>query len=158
MMQPLAIQQWCSPSPEATHTLGMRLGRCAVRGDVIACNGPLGAGKTALVQGFAIGAGVDVAAYVRSPTFALVHVYRADVPLYHFDFYRLSHYTEVQDIGFEDYLAAEGVIIVEWADKFPEVLPPHRLDVQIRLLTSEERAIEGRVYSPAYMRYLQLTP
>ena len=64
---------------------------------------------------------------MRSRTFALVHAYHGYIHLYHFDFSRLSSYFEVHDIGFEEYLDADGVVIIEWADKFPEILPLMRL-------------------------------
>jgi len=152
-MQPFATQQWQTRSPESTHALGVCLGQCALPGDVVACSGPLGAGKTVLAQGLAEGLGVETTAYVRSPTFTLVHEYRARIPIYHFDFYRISHATEVQGIGFEEYLDAQGVVIVEWADKFPELLPANRLDLCIQVLPKEIRRIQGVVYAAAYVRY-----
>jgi tRNA threonylcarbamoyladenosine biosynthesis protein TsaE len=94
---------------------------------------------------------------VRSPTFTLVHEYRGRLPLYHFDFYRLSHFSEALDIGFADYLDADGVIIVEWAEKFPELLPASRLDIRIQILPGAHRAIQGIAYDPVYARYLCLT-
>jgi tRNA threonylcarbamoyladenosine biosynthesis protein TsaE len=76
--------------------------------------------------------------------------------LYHFDFYRLSHATEVQDIGFEEYISAQGVVVIEWADKFPDLLPASRLDVRIHILSTEERSIQCVAYDLAYSRYLCL--
>ena len=120
-MQSLVTQRCLTVQAEETRALGVRLGRWARASDIVACRGALGAGKTTFVQGFAEGLGVGSDGYVRSPTFALVHEYHGRTPLYHFDFYRLSGCTEVQDIGFEEYLADRGVVIVEWADKFPEL-------------------------------------
>jgi tRNA threonylcarbamoyladenosine biosynthesis protein TsaE len=119
----------------------------------VACRGALGAGKTTFVQGFAQGWGVGEDDYVRSPTFALVHAYHGRTPLYHFDFYRLSFCTEVQDIGFEEYLEAGGVVIIEWADKFPEILPPIRLEVSIRITDSDRRWLQWTAYDTSYGRY-----
>lgn len=93
---------------EATRKLGYLLGQCAQANDVIVCAGSLGAGKTTLIQGFAAGLGVGEDQYVRSPTFTLMQIYQGRYALYHFDFYRLTHDDEVWDIGFEDYLAADG--------------------------------------------------
>jgi tRNA threonylcarbamoyladenosine biosynthesis protein TsaE len=157
-MQSVVAQQWQTRSPEETRALGDGLGRCAVLGDVITCCGALGAGKTTFIQGFAEGLGVGQDAYVRSPTFTLVHEYIARIPLYHFDFYRLSHASEVQDIGFEEYVSARGVVVIEWADKFPNLLPASRLDIRIHILSMEERSIQCVAYDPAYIRYLCLTP
>jgi tRNA threonylcarbamoyladenosine biosynthesis protein TsaE len=73
--------------------------------------------------------------------------------LYHFDFYRLSSCTEVQDIGFEEYLDAGGVVIIEWADKFPEILPPMRLEVSVRIADSDRRWLQWMAYDTSYGRY-----
>jgi tRNA threonylcarbamoyladenosine biosynthesis protein TsaE len=73
--------------------------------------------------------------------------------LYHFDFYRLSSCAEVQGIGFEEYLEAGGVVIIEWADKFPEILPPMRLEVSIRIADSDRRWLQWMAYATAYGRY-----
>ena len=89
-MQSLVTQRRLTVQAEETRALGARLGRWARVGDIVACRGALGAGKTTFVQGFAEGLGVGGDAYVRSPTFALVHAYHGRILLYHFDFYRLS--------------------------------------------------------------------
>jgi tRNA threonylcarbamoyladenosine biosynthesis protein TsaE len=141
-----------------TKSLGACLGRYAQQGDFIACYGPLGAGKTTLVQGFAQGFEVENAAYVRSPTFALVHEYQGKYPLYHFDFYRLSHWSESLDIGFMDYLDSRSVVIVEWADRFPQLLPSDRLDINMQILPSDGRSIQFTAYGTAYARFLPLIP
>src|SRR5215831_6411719 len=141
-MQSLVTQRCLSVQAEETRVLGARLGRWARAGDIVACCGALGAGKTTFVQGFAEGLKVGRDNYVRSPTFALVHAYHGYIPLYHFDFYRLSSYFEVCDIGFEEYLEADGVVIIEWADKFPEILPLMRLEVSIRIADSDRRWLQ----------------
>lgn len=95
-------------------------------GDVLALVGQLGAGKTHFSKGIVAGLGGDPDT-VTSPTFTLVHEYARGcrVPVYHFDFYRLGTPGEALGIGWEDYLdEAEGVLLVEWADKFPELMPP----------------------------------
>jgi len=152
-MQSLVTQRHLSVQAEETRALGARLGRWARAEDIVACRGALGAGKTTFVQGFAEGLGVGEDDYVRSPTFALVHAYHGRFPLYHFDFYRLSSCAEVQDIGFEDYLEAGGVVIIEWADRFPEILPPMRLEVSIRIADSDRRWLQWMAYDTSYGRY-----
>lgn len=153
-MQPCITHEWVSRSAEDTHNLGICLGQQARRGDYIVCCGPLGAGKTAFVQGFAQGLGVGPEAYVRSPTFTLMHEYTGRIPLYHFDFYRLTDVAELDNIGFDDYRHMLGVVIIEWGDKFLEVLPPVRLDLILRITTPESRSIQARVYDQSYLRYL----
>lgn len=156
-MRSLSIQEWLTHSAEATRGIGVYLGRHARPGDFIACCGPLGAGKTTFIQGFSEGLEVGPEAYVRSPTFTLMNQYCGRYPVYHFDFYRLSHFTEAEAIGFEEYCEGHGVVLVEWADKFPELLPPSRLDISIAIPASHTRSIRGTIYDTAYRRYLRLT-
>jgi tRNA threonylcarbamoyladenosine biosynthesis protein TsaE len=152
-MQSLVTQRCLTVQAEETRALGARLGRWARAGDIVACCGALGAGKTTFVQGFAEGLGVGAHDYVRSPTFALVHAYHGRTLLYHFDFYRLSSCIEVADLGFEEYLNAGGVVIIEWADKFPEILPPVRLEVSIHIADSDSRWLQWMAYETSYGRY-----
>ena len=152
-MQSLVTQRRLTVQAEETRVLGAHLGRWARAGDIVACRGALGAGKTTFVQGFAAGLGVGGDDYVRSPTFALVHAYHGCIPLYHFDFYRISCFAEVQDIGFEEYLEARGVVLVEWADKFPQLLPAERLEVSFRIVASGKRGVQWVAYDMLYGRY-----
>ncbi len=138
---------------EATRKLGFLLGQCAQPGDVIVCSGALGAGKTTLVQGFAAGFGVDESQYVRSPTFTLMQLYRGRHDLYHFDFYRLAHDDEVWDIGFEDCLDAGGVVVMEWGDKFPNVLPTARLEIRFDIVSANERRISWTSFGGLHQHY-----
>jgi tRNA threonylcarbamoyladenosine biosynthesis protein TsaE len=103
-------------SPEATADLGEALGRAlAGRNGLVYLTGDLGAGKTTLMQGVASGLGLD--ARVTSPTFALVNAYgRDEAAVYHMDLYRLENMDELTEIGFEDFLADETLIFVEWPD------------------------------------------
>jgi len=107
-------------SPEETRALGARLGGGVAPGAVISLEGPLGAGKTQFVKGFA--AALGHAGEVSSPTFTLVHEY-AGGAVAHFDWYRLESAEEVVGIGWDDYLAGGGTLLVEWGDRFPELLP-----------------------------------
>lgn len=153
-MQPVATRCWQTASPEETHALGFRCGQLAHAGDFIACCGTLGAGKTTFVQGFAEGLGVGDEHYVRSPTFTLMQEYRGRLPLYHFDFYRLTDVVEVQNIGFEDYLDGAGVVLVEWADKFPSLLPLARLHIVIDIPQPEQRDVWCAAFGDSYTRYV----
>src|SRR5579871_1879805 len=115
---------------EETQELAARLGALVEKGDVIALVGPLGAGKTAFVQGLARGLGVREAR-VASPTFNILLEYRGRLTLHHLDLYRLGDESELIEIGFDHYLYGEGVCAVEWMDKFPSRAPADHLRVAI---------------------------
>jgi tRNA threonylcarbamoyladenosine biosynthesis protein TsaE len=122
---------------EETQQFGRKVGEGARPGEVWSLSGPLGAGKTTFVQGFAKGLGYE--GRVTSPTFGLQNVYDARLPLYHFDWYRLGQATEVLDLGWEEWLSREGVVVVEWADKFPELFPPHVLKMEFEVPSDDMR-------------------
>lgn len=128
-----------SHSPEETQRVGEVLGRNASSGDIILLVGELGAGKTCLTQGIARGLGVKEPA--RSPTFVLVSQYRGRLPLYHADLYRVNNVEEVWDLGLDDYLFGEGITVVEWAEKAPEVFPSEHLLIKLEYLGENERRL-----------------
>jgi tRNA threonylcarbamoyladenosine biosynthesis protein TsaE len=129
-----------SRSAQETQALGERLGARLGGGDVVACIGSLGAGKTCFLQGLARGLGVT--ADVTSPTFVLINQYRGRLPVYHVDAYRTGSLAELVDLGLEEMLHGEGVTIVEWADKLLPLLPPRTITVTIAGLGDEPRQIE----------------
>ena len=108
-------KNWKSASPEQTLTIGRKIGQ-ALKGKsgLIFLTGDLGAGKTKLTQGVVNGLGID--AEVTSPTFALINEYGPEAEAVHMDLYRLDDYEELQEIGFEDYLDGERLILCEWPD------------------------------------------
>ena len=128
-----------SDSHARTQELGERLGRVLAAGDCVALVGDLGAGKTAFVQGLARGLGVR--GRVASPSFTIVNEHEGRVPLFHVDFYRLENAAELHNIGFDDYFARGGVVIVEWADRFPDALPAGRLNVRFEILGGDTRKL-----------------
>ncbi len=103
-------------TPEALVEAGRRLGALLQPGDAVALEGPLGAGKTTLIQGIA--AGLDVTDDVNSPTFALMNVYAGRTPVYHLDVYRLSDPKRLDLLGYDPEVAEQAVSLVEWADKW----------------------------------------
>ena len=112
-------------------------------GDTLALVGDLGAGKTHFTKGIVAGLGCD--APVTSPTFTLVHEYTGGrLPVFHFDFYRLESADELLNIGWDDYLDARGLVIVEWADKFPELLPEDAQWFHFSIAEDSTRRIERR--------------
>ena len=131
-----------SNSPEETAAAGAQTARAARVNDVIALIGDLGAGKTQFVKGFVteIGSRADV----TSPTFTLVHEYTGGrLPVYHFDFYRLDSPDAVVRLGFDEYVEAEGVCVIEWADRFPQLLPARAITITIAARNETERVITG---------------
>ncbi|HUU43647.1 MAG TPA: tRNA (adenosine(37)-N6)-threonylcarbamoyltransferase complex ATPase subunit type 1 TsaE [Planctomycetota bacterium] len=114
---------------EETLSLGRRLGERLDAGDVVALTGPLGAGKTMLTKGIALGLGLADVRAVRSPTFVLVSEYEARVRLYHVDAYRLSGADELEALGSDEFMFSGGVTVIEWADRVAEALPAQHLRV-----------------------------
>jgi tRNA threonylcarbamoyladenosine biosynthesis protein TsaE len=111
-----------SNSAEETIAAGREYGQNARKGDVFALSGDLGAGKTQFVKGFV--AGLGSGAEVTSPTFVLVHEYEdGRLPVYHFDFYRLENSAAVLRLGFDDYVFGDGVSLIEWADRYADLIP-----------------------------------
>lgn len=110
-----------SASPAETEAIGAALACRLMPGDVIAYRGALGAGKTAFTRGLARGLGISEP--VTSPTYTIVNEYLdGRLPLFHFDMYRLSDSDELFDLGWEDYLARNGVCAVEWSENVADVL------------------------------------
>ena len=118
MTAPLHIK---SPGADFTQDLGRTIGEYASAGDVFLLTGPLGAGKTCLTQGIALGLGVD--GYVRSPTFVLMTRHQGRLTLHHVDLYRMGGPAEAWDLGLEEQLFGEGVCVIEWADRATELFP-----------------------------------
>lgn len=109
-----------SHSEQETEQLGEQVARKLPRGTVIAYTGELGMGKTAFTRGLARGLGCR--GRVTSPTFTIVNEYEGDIPLFHFDLYRLGSSDELFDIGWEDYLSRGGVCAVEWSENVEDAL------------------------------------
>lgn len=135
-----AAAQWDTTSAEATHAIGTRLGESCVGGETIALIGPLGAGKTCLVRGLAVGLGAPAEA-VTSPTFVLIHEYAGRRPLYHVDLYRLDECDAVNGLGLEEYLDSPGVTVIEWADRAPALLPGDHLRITIEHRGDDRRRV-----------------
>lgn len=111
-------------------SLGRMIGRAVSGGDVLALIGPLGVGKTVLVRGIAAGLGVSPDS-VSSPTFILAHEYQASPSLFHLDLYRLKTAEEADAMGLQDYFIAQSATAIEWADRFPDLLPADRLEIRL---------------------------
>jgi len=132
-------------SPGETESFGYVIGQLLRGGEVLALIGELGAGKTALVRGIVEGLGIP-AASVTSPTYLIVHEYQGRLPLIHIDLYRLQKPQEIESIGLSDYLTGDAAVAVEWADRFPLLLPQDRLEVRVahRTRTTRRARVEAR--------------
>jgi len=119
-----------APDAAATQAVAARLAALLRPGDVVGLVGDLGAGKTTFVQGLARALGVP--GPISSPTFTLVHEHaRGRLPLFHWDAYRLAGPADLADLGWDEYLRAGGVVVVEWADRIADALPAERIDIVI---------------------------
>ncbi len=129
-----------SHSSEETRAFGERLALRLQAGDVLLLLGDLGAGKSELTRGLARGLGVT--STVTSPSFTILNVYdEGRLPLYHFDWYRLSGAGELYERGMDEYLGGAGVAVVEWPDQCPEAIPGDALRVTLSPLGENEREI-----------------
>jgi len=141
-------------SADQTAALGAALGRLAWAGTTITLSGDLGAGKTVFAQGVARGLGVT--GRVPSPTYVIVQTHEtARLPLWHADWYRLADADELEHLGWDEIMAGEGVVIIEWSSRFPEALPVDRLDVTLADGASElERVVTLQATGPDHTRLL----
>lgn len=129
-------RRFVTGSREETIALGEKIGRALEAGDVLVLTGDLGAGKTQLTKGIA--AGMGVVGDVTSPTFTIEMVYEgAEMPLYHFDLYRLDDPDQLEDTGIFDVLGADGVCSIEWGEQFAEEIGDVRVDVFVTRLEDE---------------------
>ena len=125
---------WISHGAEQTRRAGEALGRACRGGEVIVLEGPLGAGKTVLAQGVALGLGIQEP--VTSPTFTILkeyngrQEYNGRLALAHFDFYRVDE-TRPVDVEFDDYVGGHGVCVMEWASRVSQVVPPEHILVEL---------------------------
>jgi tRNA threonylcarbamoyladenosine biosynthesis protein TsaE len=135
-----------------TIALGERLGRVARPGDLVCLWGDLGAGKTQVAKGVAVGLGID--ATITSPTFILMAEYPGRVRLFHVDLYRLADAADALAGGVVDDRQADGLTVVEWPERMGDVLPAERLDVRIDGTGDELRTITIAATADRYRRYV----
>ena len=140
---------------DATLAFGRRLGELLFPGTVIALVGPLGAGKTHLARAIAEGLGIVDSRVVTSPTFVLIQEYKARLPVYHFDAYRLRTEAEFYDLGVHEYFEGSGVCLVEWADRVPACLPDQFLEIRILLTGESTRQIKVASHGDRYTPILE---
>ena len=130
------MAEFVTRTTKETIELGQKLGTLLRAGDVLVLTGDLGAGKTQLTKGIAAGMGVEDD--VTSPTFTIQMVYDgAEMPLYHFDLYRLDDPDQLDDTGLFDALESDGPCVIEWGEQFVEQIGDERLDVFLTRLDEE---------------------
>ena len=140
MLTDLEEKTYVLKNTKDTLSLGKRIAKGLEPGAVIALTGPLGAGKTTLAQ--AIARGLCVTERMASPTFTIVQEYRSGrLPLFHFDVYRVSDPDELFEIGFEEYLHAGGVCLVEWADLIEDVMPEDTVWIRLDYGETEDERV-----------------
>ena len=127
-----------SHSAKETKQLGEKLAAFLKAGDVVLLDGDLGAGKSELARGVARGLGITGA--VPSPSFTILNAYdEGNIPLYHFDWYRIEDANEIYEMGMEEQLGGDGIALIEWSEKAAECLPAKRLRICIRTVDENTR-------------------
>ncbi|MFA5160092.1 MAG: tRNA (adenosine(37)-N6)-threonylcarbamoyltransferase complex ATPase subunit type 1 TsaE [Candidatus Omnitrophota bacterium] len=129
-------------SAQETIEFAKRFAKGLKPGSVLCLEGQLGSGKTTFIKGLAEGLGLKHPEQVKSPTFVLMHIYKAKTPLYHFDCYRLNSLEELENIGFQDFVNDPGAIsCVEWAEKAVKLLPATVGHIHFEILDVSKRRI-----------------
>jgi tRNA threonylcarbamoyladenosine biosynthesis protein TsaE len=146
---------WETGSPEETLALGEALGRSLFGGITIGLVGPLGAGKTQLVKGIAVGNRAGGQQQVTSPTFALIHEHAGEFLLYHIDAYRLQCAAELTALGFDELIHSGSAVVVEWGDRVGDALPPEAVWIEITPISKTTRRFSLRPGGPFTSRLLE---
>jgi tRNA threonylcarbamoyladenosine biosynthesis protein TsaE len=134
-------QTLISYSEKETMDLAKVFAKSVDVGDIICLEGELGAGKTHFVKGFVSAFGIDPDD-VTSPTFAIIQEYHGEIPVYHFDFYRIEKKEEALEIGAEEYFYNDGVCIIEWPDRVKDLIPEKSIYIRIKQTGPETRSIQ----------------
>jgi tRNA threonylcarbamoyladenosine biosynthesis protein TsaE len=135
------VATYRTASEAETIALGERLARELPPRGVVLLIGDLGAGKTSLAKGIVSGLGAAAADEVSSPTFTLIHEY-GEGRVYHVDLYRLDQPRELATLGLEEIFERDGLVLIEWGERFPWLLPAERTEIRIRALSGDQREIE----------------
>ena len=131
-------------TPAETEKIGHIIGQTLVKRDIVALIGDLGAGKTCLTRGLALGLGLPLPQKVTSPSYSLINEYEGYTPIYHIDLYRIDQCEDVWGLGLDEYLEGEGVCIIEWANIILQELPSHTIEIKLSWLDENRRSIETK--------------
>ncbi len=135
------MQVFRTGSEEETIALGTRLARELPARVVVLLIGDLGSGKTTLAKGLVKGLAAAEPDDVSSPTFTLIHEYGSARKVYHIDLYRLEEAREVATLGLDELMERDAVVLIEWGERFPELMPSQRIEIRLEHLAAEEREI-----------------
>jgi tRNA threonylcarbamoyladenosine biosynthesis protein TsaE len=138
------VLQFETRSDEETREVGRAVAQKLPASALVLLSGELGAGKTTLVKGIVDGLGIAGADDVSSPTYTIVHEYGEPVRVYHVDLYRLDTEEEVRGFGFEELLDRRALVLVEWGERFPQLLPRERIEITIDATGESSRRITVR--------------
>jgi tRNA threonylcarbamoyladenosine biosynthesis protein TsaE len=127
-------------SPEETESLGEIVGNGLGAGDVVAFIGELGSGKTTMIRGIARNLGADPFE-VASPSFAIIHQYSGKYPVYHIDLYRIEKPSELDQLGLWEIFNGDGISLIEWADRFPGIVPENAIVIFLSRESENSRRI-----------------
>jgi tRNA threonylcarbamoyladenosine biosynthesis protein TsaE len=150
--EPISVQ---TSSPAETLEFGRRLGQSLSGALCVGLIGTLGAGKTHLVKGIALGNGMPDARKITSPTFTLIHEYTGRLTLYHIDVYRLRGPAELIALGLEELVGPDSVVLIEWADRAREAIPAPRVMIEIESIGPEVRRFTLTGEGPGVWEYLR---
>jgi tRNA threonylcarbamoyladenosine biosynthesis protein TsaE len=145
-----SAQRFETFSDEETRAVGRKL--ASQLSGVVLLIGDLGAGKTTLAKGIVEGLGAASADEVSSPTFTLIHEYGDPVRVYHADLYRLDHAEQVRRLGLEELFDKNAITLIEWGERFPEIMPVNHFEIKLSHTPGESRLIEVRPPEPAKMQ------
>ena len=137
------MRRFETASEEETIAVGRRIAQQLPSRAVVLLIGNLGAGKTTLAKGIAAGLGVAEPDDVSSPTFPLIHEYGGG-RLFHIDLYRLETPAEVGTLGLDELFERDAIVVIEWGERFPELMPPDRIEIRLKTLDGDRREIQYR--------------
>lgn len=147
-------QRIVSNDPQETIETAARFARHLKKGDIILLQGELGAGKTTFTKGLAKGLGMKTNE-VNSPTFILMNYYEGKLPVYHFDFYRLTQSKELKTVEMDEYFYGNGVSVIEWPERLGELLPKEYFQVMLDHQGEHQRGIIFSAAGQAYSKRLK---
>lgn len=131
-----------SSSSSETVALGARLGKVLKKNSVLCFFGDLGAGKTTFIKGLVSAVTSVPMEQVVSPTYTYLNIYQGDLPVYHFDLYRLAGADDFLQMGFDEYFTAGGICCIEWSERIRSLLPQGTFHITLKAVSEEERRIE----------------